>query len=215
MRRRRGSTAPVTSLYWPGSSWLHRLPLSIKFVALLAVSTAIVGWNHPVLSAVIAVGSVAVMRSATVPWRRIRRMTVPFIVVAAALAVVQVVIGRWREGLVAGIRLVAAAGAATAITVTTPFTAVADGVERLLGRLRVAPPRVFRVSLAVGIALRSIDHLGQVARQVLDARRARGLGRNLRAFAVPTVVAAARFAHGVGEALAARGIADPDGSGQE
>jgi biotin transport system permease protein len=182
----------------------------VKFAVLLLVSTLMIMWNSPAFSAALAAASVLAMRSATVPWRRIGRLVIPFVVVAVALGLFQVAVGRWREGLVAGVRIVAAAGAATALTVTTPFTAVVEAVERLLHRLRVRPARVFRVALAVGIALRSVDYLGQVARQVLDARRARGLGRNLRAFAVPTVVAAGRFAHGVGEALSARGIVDPD-----
>ena len=131
-----------------------------------------------------------------------------------ALAVVvltgfQAMIGRLDAGLLAAARLSAVIALAVALTLTTRPADMVGWLERVLLRLRVRPARVFRIGLAVGLALRSLDHLGVVAWRVLDARRARGLGGNLRAFAVPTVIAAARFAHGMGEALEARGIADP------
>ncbi|MFN8110098.1 MAG: hypothetical protein U0Y82_09695 [Thermoleophilia bacterium] len=96
------------------------------------------------------------------------------------------------------------------VTLTTTQPDMIATLEGLLVRCRMRPDRVFRAGVAVGVLLRGLTHLWVVSRQVLDARRARGLHRSLRAFAVPTVVEAARFAHGVGEALTARGIAPPD-----
>ncbi len=197
----------MTSLYWPGESWVHRAPVGVKFAALFVISAVIVWYASAIVSAVVAFAAFAGMLVAGVPFRRIVRHVFPFVLFAALLLAFQIAVGRWDAGIVAATRLVAVATVAIAIAVTTRFTAIADAVERALLSVRVPPARVFRFSLAIGLALRSIDHLGVVANQVLDARRARGLHRNLRAFAVPTVVAAARFAHGVGEALDARGIA--------
>lgn len=195
-------------LYWPGTSWLHRTPVGAKLLALVVAATVITWIDHPAVSAAVLCVVVAITLAAGVPvgvaWRQAR----PLVAVIVLLAVFQVAIGRPVVGAIVALRLLAVAGVALAVTLTTPFAAMVAWFERVLRRLRVRPDRVFRAGLIVGLALRSIDHLGVVANRVLDARRARGLGRNLRAFAVPTVVAAARFAHGVGEALDARGLAD-------
>jgi biotin transport system permease protein len=197
------------SLSWPGTSRLHRAPAGAKLLALLVGATVVVAVNHPAVSGGVLLIAVVATLGAGVPMRILVRQSRPLVLVIAVLTMFQAAIGRPIEGLAAAGRLLAVALLAVALTLTTRPTAIVDWLERLLRRLRVRPARVFRIGLTVGLALRSLDHLGVVAHRVLDARRARGLGRSLRAFAVPTVVAAARFAHGVGEALDARGIADP------
>lgn len=215
MRLRLRRAAPLVggaalSLYWPGGSWLHRAPAGAKLLGMLVGATLVVAVNRPAVSASVLVAVVVTVVAVGVPVRVVWRQARPLVVVIALVTAFQVVVGRPEEGVLAAARLLAAAALALAVTLTTRFTEMVDWLERFLRLCRVAPARVFRVGLTVGLALRSLDHLGIVAQRVLDARRARGLGRNLRAFAVPTVVAAARFAHGVGEALDARGIADPD-----
>ena len=213
MRRRRKRAAPTVgdatlSLYWPGASWLHRVPAGIKLLALLVGAAAVMAVDHPAVSVALLAAVVVAVVSVGVPPRVLVRQAKPLVVVIAAVTVFQVVIGRPVEGLMAAARLLAVAALALAVTLTTRPTAMVEWLERSLLRLRVPQARVFRIGLTVGLALRSLDYLGVVAHRVMDARRARGLGRSLRAFAVPTVVAAARFAHGVGEALDARGMAD-------
>ncbi len=215
MRARRRRTAaptvgdPTLSLYWPGGSWLHRAPAGAKLLALLVGAAAVVAVNHPAVSGTLLLAVVVAILGSGIPLRILVRQAKPLVIVISVLTAFQALIGRPVEGLVAAARLLAVAALALAVTLTTRPTAMVDWLERTLRRLHVRPARVARIGLMVGLALRSLDHLGVVAHRVLDARRARGLGRNLRAFAVPTVVAAARFAHGVGEALEARGIADP------
>jgi biotin transport system permease protein len=209
-RRAREQATTSLSLYWPGESWLHRLPAGVKLAALVAVSTAVMTIDRPVVSLGTLLAAAALTVSAGVPPPIVLRQTRPFIVVTLLLVTVQAALGRLEEGLVAACRLLAVAAVAVAVTLTTRSADLVAWFERMLSALRFRPRTVFRAGLTVGLALRSIDHLGVVAHRVLDARRARGLQRSVRAFAVPTVVAAARFAHGVGEALEARGIADPD-----
>ncbi len=212
-RRVRRSASPFAgappALYWPGDSWLHRTPAGVKLLALLVGAAAIVAVNRPVVSGAALVVLAAAILGAGVPARELARQARPVLLLIVVLTAFQALIGRPVEGLVAAIRLLAVAVLALSVTLTTSSTQMVDWLERVLLRLRVRPARVFRLGLVVGLALRSLDHLGVVAQRVLDARRARGLQRSLRAFAVPTVVAAARFAHGVGEALEARGIAHP------
>lgn len=197
----------MLSLYWPGETWLHRVAVGRKFFALLVVSTVVVWVGHPIGFAALAVAALGLTLGAGVPVGVVWRQVVPILVAVAIIVAFQIVLGRASQGVVAGLRIVGIALAAIAVTVSTSTPQIVAAVEGALRRLRVSPGRTFRVGLMVGVALRSLDHLGVVAHNVLDARRARGVQRNLRAFAVPLVIAAARHAHGVGEALEARGIA--------
>jgi biotin transport system permease protein len=193
------------------SSWLTRLSPGVKLLALAVLAAGVVIVDDPVVSAVVLLAMAAILGSARIPapivWRAARPLAVAIVVVT----IFQVLIGRPREGVEAALRLAAVAAAALAVTLSTTAPEMVLAVERGMRAVRVPERRVFRTGLVVGVALRSLDHLAVVAARVLDARRARGLQRSVRAFAVPTVVGAARFAHGVGEALEARGIADPSG----
>jgi len=180
-----------------------------KLAALVVASSVILLVNHPAVSAGALAVALGVAAACRIPLGFIARQLRPIVVLVVLLAGVQALIGRAEEGAGAALRLLAVAGLAVLVTSTTPAPAFATWIERVLTRLRVRPDRVMRVGLMFGLAIRSIDHLGVVAGQVVDARRARGLRRSVRAFAVPTVVAAARFAHGVGEALEARGVTGP------
>lgn len=205
-RSRPGSLLP----YWAGRSWLHRAPAGAKLAGLVVGAAALAAIGGAVASSVAAAGVLGTLVLAGAPvglvWRQVR----PILVGAAVVVGFQVLLGRTEAGLVAGTRILAVAALAIAVTLTTSHAEMLGWLERTLRRVGVRPAARFRVALTIGIALRSIDHLGVVAERVLDARRARGLGRSLRAFAVPTATSAAMFAHGVGEALEARGIAEPD-----
>jgi biotin transport system permease protein len=65
-----------------------------------------------------------------------------------------------------------------------------------------------RVALVLALAVRSVPVVAGLARDVQEARLARGAGRSVRAFAVPLVIRTVRYADRLGEALAARGVDD-------
>lgn len=197
-------------LAWPGDSWLHRAPVGLKVAALLATSIAVIAIGRPWVSACIGAVALVTVRLAGVPWRAIGRQIVPIAVMAGIVALAQVLLGEPRAALVVGLRILAVACVAIVVTLTTTAPEMADWVERTLRRMRLPEGTVFRGGMLVGIAMRSIDHLVHVVASVRDARRARGLQRSVRALAVPTVIAAARYAHGMGEALEARGLAAAD-----
>lgn len=208
-------TAGPFSLYHPGDSFLHRAPVGVKLAGLLLMSVLVITLDAPSASAgVMLLGSAGLVwigLSARAVWRMLR----PFLVFAALIVAVQVLLGRADQGRDAALRMLAVAVAAILLTATTRPSEITDWLERVLRRAGVREDRVFRVGVLVGAALRSIDHLGVVLHRVLDARRARGLQRSVRAFAVPTVVSAARFAHDLGEALDARGIGAPQPPAEE
>ncbi len=202
-----GHAAGAGSLYWHGDGPLHRAPVWAKLLALAVLSTAVVWVGNPLMSGCVAGLGFGATIAIGVPGRMLWRVWRPILVVVVLIALVQVAIGRVAPGVDAASRVLAVAALALLFTLTTSAMKLVGWVERTLTRLGVRPERVFRIGLAVGLATRSVDHLGVVAHQVMDARRSRGLGRSARAFAVPTVVAAGRFAHGMGEALEARGLA--------
>ncbi len=197
-------------LAWPGDSWLHRTPVGAKVAALVAVSVAVIAVGRPDVSAAVALAALIAVRTAGVPGRVVVRQLVPIAVMAVIIAVAQLVVGDPGIALAVAMRIMAVACVAVAVTLTTTAPEMADWVERTLRRLRLPAGTVFRGGMLVGIAVRSIDHLVQVLGSVGEARRARGLRRSTRALAVPTVIAAARYAHGMGEALEARGLAAVD-----
>ena len=61
-----------------------------------------------------------------------------------------------------------------------------------------------KVSLAISMTLRFIPLLTQVAHEVREAQRARGLERNMLALAVPMLVRTLHTAEQVAEAIDAR-----------
>lgn len=197
-------------IYWPGASWLHRAPVWSKATVVFASAVALgVSRDARWSGAAIAV-TVAVAISATVPARVLARAMLPFLVSAVVFGALQFVWGDRGQALSTMLRITAQTMVAVVAVLATRGTDVVDAVERGLLRLRVRPDRVFRMGLLVGVTLRSVEYLVVSLAQVGEARRARGLHRSVRALAVPGVVAAARFAHDAGEAMSARGIADPD-----
>jgi biotin transport system permease protein len=182
------------------------LPVWFKLLGLLVCSAVIIAADRPLVGAVAAAGAIGGAAAAGVRMRAWRRLALPVGLMVLLVGALQLVGGSPDAALASAARLGGIGMLAVTFTLTTPPGEIVAWVESALARLGLGPRRVFRVGLVVGLTTRSLDHLGEVGRRVLDARRARGLQRSLRAFAVPVTVEAARFAHGVGEALDARGI---------
>ena len=179
-----------------------------KLAGLLVTSVAVVWLNQPLISLSVAAVGVTLARLGGANWRVIRRFGSPILMAVAFIVAIHLVLRDPDQAAQVGSRLGAVGMLAIAFTLTTRSTDIVAWVERVLTRLRVRPTTVFRVGLVSGLTTRSFEHLGVVATRVLDARRSRGLQRSARAFAVPMVVEAARLAHGMGEALEARGIGE-------
>jgi biotin transport system permease protein len=104
--------------------------------------------------------------------------------------------------------LVVAVLAAGLVTVTTPLADLLDAVVAVTRPLRRVGVDPERVALVLALAVRSVPVVAGLARDVQEARLARGAGRSVRAFAVPLVIRTVRYADRLGEALAARGVDD-------
>lgn len=211
-RRRapRARWAGPLGLYSPGSTWLHRTAPGWKILALAVLSVALTVWREPVVALSALIAAVLLLWATGAPLRRTGRTLLPVAVVAVVLGLFQWWSRDLETALTVAATLLALVVAATVVTVTSPADRVLDAVVRAAGPLRRVglSPEVF--GLTVTLMLRSVPLLVELAWEVRDAARARGLERSPRAYLVPFVLRTVARAHRTGDALAARGILDGD-----
>jgi len=212
--RRRAPRARWTGplgLYSPGSTWLHRLSPGWKILALAVLSVALTVWRTPAVALTALGVAVLLLLVSRAPLRQTARALLPVALVATLLGVFQ----WWSRDLSAAVAvsgtLLALVVLATVVTVTSPADRVLDTVVRAAGPLRRVGLSPEVVGLTVTLMLRSVPLLVELAWEVRDAARARGLERSPRAYLVPFVLRTVARAHRTGDALAARGILDGEG----
>ncbi|WP_245534550.1 energy-coupling factor transporter transmembrane component T family protein [Sanguibacter keddieii] len=202
-------TGPL-GLYSPGSTWLHRLSPGWKILTLAVLSVALTVWRTPAVALTALGVAVLLLVVSGAPLRQTARALLPVTLVAALLGVFQ----WWSRDLSAAVAvsgtLLALVVTATVVTVTSPADRVLDTVVRAAGPLRHVGLSPEVVGLTVTLMLRSVPLLVELAWEVRDAARARGLERSPRAYLVPFVLRTVARAHRTGDALAARGIVDGD-----
>lgn len=194
--------------YLPGRSPLHRTPVGLKLLLLLAVGACAAlldrPWQVGAALLVVLVG----YRVAGFGWRLPIDQVRPLAGVLGFVAVFHVVVSGWsRAAVVVGMLLVLVLLAGL-VTVTTRMSALMDvvvSVARPLRRIGVDPERL---GLLLALGIRSVPVVVGLAQEVRDAQRARGLSASPRAFAVPLVVRSLKHADALGEALIARGVDD-------
>jgi biotin transport system permease protein len=185
------------------------MPLWAKLagVALVGASPWLVHSVWPLALVSLTLGLVVVL--ADLPVRRLARSMrglLPLLVVLLAFQ-------WWSADLAYAVRVVLGIAnafvAAGILTATTPVTDLLDGAARAARPFgRFVDPEV--VALTLGIVIRSVPWVAGSFSSVRESARARGLDRSPRAVVVPTVVHVVAFARATGEALAARGLVDPD-----
>ncbi|WP_330474256.1 energy-coupling factor transporter transmembrane component T family protein [Terrabacter sp. C0L_2] len=192
----------------PGTSFVHRMPLWLKLVGVLAVGA--MPWVAPSVwsLALVTVALAGVVLLARLPVRRLLRSMRGLLPVLVLLLAFQ----WWSHDLAYAVRVVLgivnAFVAAGVLTATTPVSDLLDGAVRAAQPLRrVVDPEV--VALTLGVVVRSVPWVAGSFASVRESARARGLERDARAVVVPTVVHVVAFARATGEALAARGLTDP------
>lgn len=199
--------ALLLGLRIPGASLVHRAPLWLKYLVLVAAGTAVVLFRSPMTAAVLlAMGIllyvVAGARVLTAWASPLRLLWWIFALLAAYQWWMN---GPWTAFMVVG-GMLAALQLARLLLLTTDQSDLIEGLAWACSPLRRVGVNPELVALAVGLMLRSIPAVLGCIADVADAARARGLGRNPVALAGPVVVSAVAFAHQTGDALAARGI---------
>lgn len=207
MQHRR-TTIPL-SVYVPADSPIHRLQPRTKIVLLIAFILATSIFCTTIPRAVIAVALIiALYPTARIPisiaWSQARGALV-FLVLLAGFQ-------WWENGgeqaLVIFLSLLAAMLAAFLLTLTSTVNAILESLENSLRPLERFGLPVDTISLAMALTIRLIPLMFETAYEVLDARKARGAGLSLSAFATPIIIRAIRRARAMGEALHARGVGD-------
>ncbi|MCU6482090.1 biotin transport system permease protein [Arthrobacter silviterrae] len=213
--------AHLVASYIAGNSPFHRMALWRKAVLLLAVavlclaSPAISVTLGVIITTAVLIAAIAAHGVAGLPWGRLWRAVRIMVVFLVLIAAYQ----WWQHGPATAWQVVAAIVAtvlaSNILTATTPVDELLDGlgaVVRPLERFGADPERF---SLTVALMLRSIPFVIGAFSDVRDAARARGLERNLMARSLPVVIATVGYARATGEALAARGLGDPELPGEQ
>ena len=196
--------------YVPGTSFLHRSPLAVKFLLVVASSLAsfvIVDWR---LSAAVLAVLCGLFLAAGAGAKRLWGAVRPLVPVLLVVGIFQ----GWQLGAPTGARIVlnilVCIVAASLLTATTPVQQLLDGVVRLARPFERFGADPERFALTIGIMLRSIPSIAGTFADVRDSARARGLERNPRALVLPVFITSVAYARQTGEALAARGLGDAE-----
>jgi biotin transport system permease protein len=195
-------------LYRPGSSPLHRLPAGVKLGALALAGAGSVWIDTPAQTAAALIVVLALHPLGRIPTRAVTDMLRPLMWMLAPLSVFQLLVaGAARTTVLVGV-ILALVLLANLATLTTRTTDLIDVVVTLCRPLRVLGVDPVRVGLLLNLAIRCVPLVIELATEVRDAQRARGLESSPRALVVPLLVRTLRRADEIGEALVARGAAD-------
>lgn len=198
----------AAGLYVAGDSLLHRLPAGVKLAALALLLSAVV-----VLASVPAVAVGVVLTAlgyavAGVGWRVALAQVWPLRWFALVLLGLQWWLAGPQRAVVTVGSLLVAVALAGLVTVTTRVAAMTGALARAMAPLRRLGVDPDRVALMMALGIRAVPLVAELAAQVREAHRARGLPPDPRTYGVPLVVRTLRHADSVGEALAARGLDD-------
>lgn len=195
-------------LYRPGTSPLHRPPASAKLAGLAVAGAGSVLVNTPAQTGLFVAAALVLYPLARVPVRVLVDMVRPLLFVLVPLAVFQILFVGWaRTTVLVGV-ILALVLLANLVTLTTRTTDLIDVVVALCRPLRRVGVDPVRVGLVLNLAIRCVPLMADLATEVRDAQRARGLEQSPRAFVVPLLVRALHRADDMGDALAARGLGD-------
>lgn len=196
-------------VYVPGATALHRLAPRWKFIILISYIIISSIWLRGFPTALIAfLVVVALYFWARIPWRVAWGQVWPVLPVLLFLLGFQ----WWRQDLPTALGIVfsilSSLMLALLVTLTTRLEAMMDALARGLEPLRRFGVPVDLIILAFSLTMRLIPLTFATVYEVLDARKARGLGFSMRALGTPVLVRSIQRARNLSEAMWARGVAD-------
>ena len=198
-------------LYRDRRTPLHLLPAWAK-VAGLVLSAVWLAWcTVPAWSLASLAVAALLLASALPPPSATLRGLVPVVVIAGLTGGYQAWRGEWSLGVDLASDLVTLVCLSLALTTSTPLDesmGLVSGAARPLRRW--IPPEA--LALVFSLAIRAIPEITRILGESRDAARARGLDRSPRAMLVPAGVRTVGYALAVGDAITARGLADPAGT---
>ena len=195
-------------LYRPGASPVHRLPPGVKVAGLVVAGAASVFLAEPWQVGAGLLLVLAGYLTARVPVATLLRQVRPLVWVLLIVGAFHVLVNGWERALVVTGVLLALVLLAGLVTLTTRTADLVDVLVRAMAPLRRVGVNPDRVGLLLALGIRSVFVVAQIAEEVRDAQRARGLTASPRAYAVPLIIRSLRHADQLGEALVARGADD-------
>lgn len=206
-------TIPM-GVYHPGTSTIHRLDPRWKFAFLLSfiiITTIVV--NSPLVAGMLVAGVAALFTLARIPLRLALSQLwppLPFLLMIFAFQ-------WWQVGFESALRslllIYAAIMLACLTTLTSTLEAMMEAMEKVLTPFARYGLPVETIVLAMSLTIRLLPLMLATVQQVLDARKARGVGFSLSAFATPVLIRSIRRAEMIGDALIARGVGDEKNPG--
>jgi biotin transport system permease protein len=184
----------------------REIRVGLKFVGLAAVATAIYFVTSGALLGLAFCVLLAAHRLCGVSYGTalspLRALAPILAVIALALALFDGV----PAAIVVLARLSVLVLAAHLVTETTTTGEMIDAFVCGLRPLRLFGVEPERVGMALALTLRFVPVLHAVVSDVMEAQKARGHHRDMRALAVPVIVRTLKMADDVSEALEARGF---------
>lgn len=196
-------------VYVPGTTIIHRLNPSIKFVSLIVFIIASTIWAHTLTHAGICLAApLLLLAVAKIPpkivWGQLWP-PLPFLLFLGAFNWWQ---QGWEKALVVTLVIMSSIGMAAVLTLTTTVAEMLEALEKTLAPTTRFGVPVEAISLAISLTIRLIPLQFATVGEVLDARKARGADFSITAFGAPVMIRSIRRARVIGDALLARGVGD-------
>jgi biotin transport system permease protein len=195
-------------VYQPGASVVHRAPAGVKLLLLVAAGAAsfLVDSLAVLGTALLVVVLLHVAAGFGAP--DLGRQLRPVLWLVLVFGLLHGLLNGWLPALLVIGKIIGLVLLAGLVSTTTRTTALIDVVVRLLRPLRRVGVDPERVGLLLALSVRAVPVVADLAGEVRDAQRARGVRADLRTFGAPFLIRSMRHADALSEALRARGVDD-------
>ena len=196
----------IGGFYYPGDSAIHRAPAGLKLCTLIVLCGMVFLIESLVFTVLIGVSILGAFALARIPAQHVFFSIRPVLIFLVILFVLEWLLIDAQTATRVIVRFLTLILAATLVTQSTRSSAMLDALESGLRPLARLGLDTARISLALSLAIRFAPLMAEVASEVREAQRARGLDRSVFALAVPTVIRTLKTADAVADAIDARGF---------
>ncbi len=193
-------------VYHPGQSPLHRLGPGTKLLMLAAFAVAVSLTDNIALLLAIGVSVLVAWNIAGLTWPQLRQNVQPLTWMLLALFGFQFVVAGFFSALDTLLSLATLVIAAALISHTTRTDDMLEALTIGLCPFTRFGLKAEDAAFALVFAVRLVPFVSAVGREAIEARLARGAGRNPLPALVPMVIRLMRETDTLSEALVARGF---------
>ena len=194
----------MLNLTSPSETWLHRLPASLKLLALSICGSALAliqDWRWLAIGCALAIVAHASMGCLAL--RQARHLR-PIAFVAVMIAAFHAWQGAPAVGAASALRLTTSVILASMLTLSTRFDELLNVLEKLFQPMQVLGVPTARLALALGLVFRFISVFHQRWQRLDDAHRVRTGGAGGLRLLPPLTIRALQAAEQLAEALTVR-----------